>query len=55
MKNINNLLGSITSFKGTFLNALYHDTRFKASLRSLKKNPNLPPLKCVHSISYHAY
>lgn len=43
MKNINNLLGSITSFiKGTFLNALYHDTRFKASLRSLKIPIYLP-------------
>lgn len=41
MKNINNLLG-ITSFKGTFLNALYHDTRFKASLRSLKIPIYLP-------------
>lgn len=42
MKNINNLLGSITSFKGTFLNAQYHDTRFKASLRSLKIPIYLP-------------
>lgn len=42
MKNINDLLGSITSFKGTFLNALYHDTRFNAFQGTLKIPIYLP-------------